>query len=28
VRKLQQAVDKLRADGRLDAMVRAYEPTP
>lgn len=28
VRKLQQAVDKLRAEGRLDAIVRAYEPAP
>ncbi len=28
VRKLQQAVDKLRADGRLDAIVKNYEPAP
>lgn len=28
VRKLQQAVDKLRAEGRLDAIVRNYEPAP
>lgn len=28
VRKLQQAVDKLRAEGRLDAIVKNYEPAP
>lgn len=28
VRKLQQAVDKLRADGRLDTIVKNYEPAP
>jgi polar amino acid transport system substrate-binding protein len=27
-RKLQQAVDKLRSDGRLDAIVKNYEPAP
>lgn len=28
VTKLQQAVDKLRAEGRLDAIVKNYEPAP
>ena len=28
VSKLQQAVDKLRAEGRLDAIVKNYEPAP
>lgn len=28
VRKLQQAIDKLRAEGRLDAIVKNYEPAP
>lgn len=27
-RKLQQAIDKLRSDGRLDAIVKNYEPAP
>lgn len=28
VRKLQQAVDKLRSEGRIDAIIRAYQPAP
>ena len=27
-RKLQQALDKLRAEGRLDAISKNYEPAP